>query len=123
MPKAENLIKIEGVEKPRTALEFQAPKRTSKERASGQLGTRHPDKCNICQVTKGLTEPWIDHNISERHICVLMNKRGFGQAVQDLEKLNRKNLYKFSLIFVIPGIRTRFYLTLINSEKIISAGK
>ncbi len=41
-------------------------------------------------MTKVPTEPWLDHNISEGHISVLINTKGFGQAVQDLEKLTEK---------------------------------
>ena len=83
-------VKIQGIERLRTALEFNAHRRASRARASGQLGTVHNDKCNTCLASKGSTEPWIDHNISVNHITALINKKGFGQAVADLEKITEK---------------------------------
>lgn len=44
------------------------------------------DKCNICELKKPKTQPWIDHNISENHISALIRQKGFGKAVSNLNK-------------------------------------
>ena len=44
------------------------------------------DTCNVCKRKKSKTEAWADHNITDIHIAALINQKGFGRAVRNLNQ-------------------------------------